>query len=249
MSFLIDLNCDMGEGMPNDAQLMPLITSANIACGYHAGDETTMHRCVELAMKYGVLIGVHPSYPDRANFGRTNMRFSSDEVYDMVSKQIELLLAVAEQHDATVHHIKAHGALYNMAAQDKDLALAICRAIKSVKKDLLLFALSASPMVQVAKEQGIRCYQEVFADRSYQPNGTLTPRTQPNALLHDNEEVKKQALAMILQKQVKAVDGTIIPIVADTICLHGDGNHAVEFAEIIQQTLKENNIEIRGYSY
>jgi 5-oxoprolinase (ATP-hydrolysing) subunit A len=233
MALRIDINCDMGEGMGNDAQIMPFITSANIACGYHAGDHETMRQTVALALEYGVHVGAHPSYPDRDNFGRTNMQFSPDEVEDMVLYQIETLATVALREGAMLRHVKPHGALYNMAAQDAALAAAICRAVLTFDPKLLVFGLSGSRFMEVATEMGLTALHEVFSDRTYQKDGTLTPRSQPNALLHDRAAVCAQVRRMVTEQVVLSSDGVPVPVKADTICIHGDGKEAVELAEAI----------------
>jgi 5-oxoprolinase (ATP-hydrolysing) subunit A len=230
----------MGEGMPNDILLMPFISSVNIACGYHAGDEKTMNQTVERALQHAVHIGAHPSYPDRTNFGRTNMHFSAEAVYDMVKKQVETLMHIAQKHHTYLHHVKAHGALYNMAAQDDRLAKAICEAVKSLDKELIIYGLSGSAMIHNGLNIGLKCYNEVFADRTYQQNGTLTPRSCAGALHVDTLKVKQQVLDMVFQKRVLTMDGVYIPIQADTICLHGDGEHAVSFAKMIYDIFYTN---------
>jgi UPF0271 protein len=236
MLYSIDINCDMGEGMPNDAQLMPFIHSANIACGYHAGDEDMMQKTIELALEYDVKIGAHPSFPDRENFGRTNLHFPPDEICDMVKKQIDILSNIAAKNHTTLHHIKPHGALYNMAAKDETIAQAIIKAILETDAGLKLYALSGSVFIQIAESMGIASYHEVFADRTYQPDGSLTPRSQPNALLTDPHDAAKQVLQMV-QKGTVMAEGQPIPIKVDTICIHGDGTHAVEFAQTIYTLL------------
>jgi 5-oxoprolinase (ATP-hydrolysing) subunit A len=236
MRYSIDINCDMGEGMPNDAQLMPFIHSANISCGYHAGDEDLMQKTIELALEHHVKIGAHPSFPDRANFGRTNLHFTPDEICDMVKKQINILSNIAAKNHATLHHIKPHGALYNMAAKDEIIAKAIIKAILETDAGLKLYALSGSTFIQIAESMGIVVLHEVFADRTYQLDGSLTPRSQPNALLTDPQEAAKQILQMVQEGTVMA-EGQPIPIQVDTICIHGDGAHAVEFATTIYTLL------------
>jgi len=232
-----DLNCDMGEAIGNDELLMPYITSANIACGYHAGDEQTMQQTILLAKKYKVNIGAHPSFLDRENFGRTEMKLTPQEVYELVSKQIKLLQQLAADNDAALHHIKPHGALYNMAAKNKDLAKAIATAVKNLDEKLILFGLSSSLLISEAKAIGLKTASEVFADRTYQDDGGLTPRSQSNALIQNTDEAIQQVLMMAKQQKVKTVSGKEISIVAETICIHGDGEHAVEFAKAIYQTL------------
>lgn len=227
----------MGEGIGNDELIMPYITSANIACGYHAGDESTMHQTILLAQKYTVNIGAHPSFLDRENFGRTEIKKSPQEVYELVFKQIKILQKIAADNNATVHHVKPHGALYNMAAKDKVLARTIAEALKDSDENLVLFGLSNSFLISEAKAIGLKTASEVFADRTYQDDGSLTPRTQPNALIEDTDEAIQQVLMMVKQGKVKTVSGKEIPIVAETICIHGDGKNAVEFAKEIRTLL------------
>ena len=244
MSFLVDLNCDMGEGMPNDASIMPFISSANIACGFHAGNERIMQQTIELAMRYNVAIGAHPSFPDKENFGRTNMQLTPVKVYNIVKQQIEILAEIVVKNKTRLHHVKPHGALYNMAAKDEELATAICTAITATDAFLLLYALSGSKLIDVARGMGLRAYDEVFADRTYQSDGSLTPRSQPNALLVSEEAVTQQVLQILQQQNVTTVDGKIIPLKAETICIHGDGEHAAAFAKTIHHALLAKNILI-----
>jgi UPF0271 protein len=226
----------MGEGFGNDELLMPFITSANIACGYHAGDEQTMQQTILIAKKYKVNIGAHPSFLDRENFGRTEIKFSPQEVYELVSKQITLLQKIAAKNQAALHHVKPHGALYNMAAKDKAIAKAIAETIKDCDENLVLYGLSNSFLISEAKLIGLKTASEVFADRTYQDDGGLTPRSQPNALIENVEEVIKQ-VSMMLNGKVKTVSGKETPIIAETICIHGDGKYAVEFAKAIRNAL------------
>ena len=234
---LCDLNCDMGEGIGNDELLMPYITSANIACGYHAGNEETMRQTILLAQKYKVNIGAHPSFLDKENFGRTEIKNSPQEVYELVSKQINLLQKIAENNNAALHHIKPHGALYNMAAKDKLLAQAIAKAVNDCDKNLILFGLSNSFLISEAKAIKLKTASEVFADRTYQDDGSLTPRSQPNALIENTDKAIQQVLMMTKHGKVKTVSGKEIAIVAETICIHGDGKNAVEFAKTISGLL------------
>ena len=233
---LCDLNCDMGEGTGNDELIMPYITSANIACGYHAGDEETMRKTIRAAKKYNVNVGAHPSFLDRGNFGRSEIKKSPEEIYELVSAQINLLQKIAGYNDARLHHVKPHGALYNMAAKDKVLAQAIAKAVKDIDENLILFGLSNSFLISEAKAIGLKTASEVFADRTYRDDASLTPRSQPNALIQNVEEMIQQ-VSMMLQGKVKTVSGKEIPIVAETICIHGDGEHAVEFAKKIYTLL------------
>ena len=179
----IDLNCDMGEGIGNETFLMPFISSANIACGYHAGDTQEMKRVVDCCIKNNVAIGAHPSYPDKENFGRTEMHFSTNEIYLLVKKQLEILHTIVAAAGATLHHVKPHGALYNMAARDAALAATIAKAVHMIDATLLLYGLSGSHSISEAKKMGLKTASEVFADRTYQDNGTLTPRTQTHAYM------------------------------------------------------------------
>jgi len=244
--YVIDLNCDMGEGLQNDALLMPHITSANIACGYHAGDETIMKRTIELALLNGVAIGAHPGFADKANFGRTEMQLPLEEVYGLVGEQVQLLQKIAENAGAKLHHVKPHGALYNMSAKDPALANAIAKAVYDIDNTFILFGLSGSHSVTEAKKAGLKTASEVFADRTYQSNGSLTPRTEPNALIETTAQSIQQVLQMIMQQTVTSVDNKQVPIIAETVCLHGDGKHAVEFAIAIQHALQQNEIQIQN---
>jgi UPF0271 protein len=244
---LIDLNCDMGEGCGNDAELMKYISSANIACGFHAGDAETMRRTVELAMDHGVAIGAHPGYRDRENFGRTAASLSRTEVLDIIREQIATLKTVCEDFGATLHHVKPHGALYNQAAKDRELAAAIAEAVHNAGPDLILYGLSGSYLISEADARGLITASEVFADRTYQPDGTLTPRTESNALISEAEDAVAQALQMIGSQTVTATTGKTFSIRADTLCIHGDGEHAGAFAKQIRQAFDESGIKIQPY--
>ncbi|WP_245586881.1 5-oxoprolinase subunit PxpA [Sediminibacterium salmoneum] len=241
----IDINCDLGEGFPNDTLLMPFISSANIACGFHAGDTDTIKRTIENCIKNKVAIGAHPGFNDKANFGRSEMMLSDCELYDLVAEQIELVQNICTEMGATLHHVKAHGALYNMAARDATMSYIIAGIIKEINPSLILYGLSNSFLISEAEALGLKTASEVFADRTYTPEGMLTPRTQANALLHSREESLSQVLQMITQQQVRATDGSLVSLKADTICIHGDGDHALSFAEAIFTAMKENNILIR----
>lgn len=236
---MTDLNCDMGEGIGNEEQIMPFIRSANIACGYHAGDNATMQRVVELCLKYNVNIGAHPSFPDRENFGRTEMQLSMFEIAMIVTEQLEILNNIAKENGTRLRHVKPHGALYNMAAKHSGIAHAVARAVKNFDPSLIYYGLSGSAMITIAKEEGLQTASEVFADRTYQPDGTLTPRSQKNALLTNTDDVIRQVLKFVKENKVTAVTGEEIIVEAGTICIHGDGEHAVEFAKAIYQQLHE----------
>lgn len=245
MAISIDLNCDMGEGAGNDMLLMPYISSANIACGYHAGDINTIQSTIDLALQHNVKIGAHPSFPDRENFGRTNMYFTPIEIYDILTKQIELLANAAVRNKTVLHHVKPHGALYNMASVDEILAGAICKAIIAIDPNLILYAQSGSKLITVANEMNLKTANEVFSDRTYRIDGTLTPRSEPNAVIQCEQEVEQQILQMILEKTVTTTCGQIISVDAQTICIHGDGSHAVSFAKKCRTMLELNNISIK----
>jgi UPF0271 protein len=242
---LIDLNCDMGEGIGNDELIMPYISSANIACGYHAGDETTMNRTVESAIKNNVSIGAHPSFFDRENFGRSDFHIPFDDIYTLVIKQVNLLKEITEKHGAFLHHVKPHGALYNMSARTKKIAAVIALAVKDSGEDLILYGLSGSHSIREAKAIGVKTASEVFADRTYLDDGKLTPRSQPDSLIDDVNKSIAQVLQMIKEGTVKTVSGKIIPIKAETVCIHSDGNYALELVKAINQELIKHKIAIK----
>ena len=235
-NFLI--NCDMGEGAGTDEFIMPFINAANIACGYHAGDTATMWQTVELAIKNNVAIGAHVSFFDKKNFGRSEMKLSNDEVYELVSQQLIILNEITTALDAKINHVKPHGALYNMSAKDGILATVIAKAVKDFDSNLILVGLSGSHSISEAKKLGLKTASEVFADRTYQDDGTLTPRSLTNALIDTEEKVIIQVLQMIKEGSVTTVTGKTIHIIAETICIHGDGKHAVEFAKVIYEAIK-----------
>jgi len=249
----IDLSCDMGEAfgnypMPNDEALLNYISSASIACGFHAGDPNVMQNTVAAAIKKGVSIGAHPGLPDLQGFGRREMQISAKEAYQMVLYQIGALYGFVKAVGGRLNHVKAHGALYNMAARDTVLARAIVDAVHDFDPGLILFALAGSEMVIAAKKSGLAFASEVFADRTYQDDGSLTPRTQSNALITDEDQSLKQVLMMVNNQQVVSANQKVIPLKADTLCLHGDGLHAVEFAKTIHETLKNEGITIKAPS-
>lgn len=244
----VDLNCDMGEGMDTDADIFPFISSVNIACGSHAGDADTMRRTVEWALRHHAAIGAHPSYPDKENFGRVDMLgqgLTAEEIPVIVVNQLITLQAICDEFGALLHHVKPHGALYNRAARDASVAALICRAIREFDPALQLYGLSGSVMQQEAAKQGLVFVSEVFADRSYQPDGSLTPRNLPGALIPDTRASVDQVLQMVGSGKVMA-ENAEIPILADTICLHGDGDHAVEFAAAIYEALTLQGIAIEA---
>jgi len=244
----IDLNCDMGEGMGNDPLIMPFISSANIACGGHAGDDATIQQTIELALQHQVAIGAHPSFNDRENFGRTNMQLSSEQLFDTITRQLYRFNRIAISCGADMHHVKPHGALYNMAARDAAMSAVVVAAIQALKPGCILYGLSGSYLVAAAKKAGLPAAAEVFADRSYQDDGSLTPRSSAGALISEEALALQQVLQMVQQKKVTTIHQQIIPIQADTICIHGDGQHAVAFARLIHQTLQQQGIDIKTIS-
>ena len=251
MSQTVDLNCDMGESfgawtLGNDAALMPFITSANIACGYHAGDPAVMRQTVRAALKHNVAIGAHPGLPDLAGFGRRNMDISAEEAFDMTVYQLGALHAVAKAEGGQLHHLKPHGALYNMAATNAALATAIAEAVYRVQPELLLYGLAGSELTKAGEKIGLRTAHEVFADRTYQANGTLTPRRQPDALITEANVAIAQVLRMVQSGVVRTQQGQEVAIRADTVCLHGDGPHALEFAQRLHQELRAAGVTMQA---
>jgi UPF0271 protein len=242
----IDLNCDLGEGAGHDVELMPLITSANIACGIHAGDEATMRATIQLALRHRVAIGAHPSLDDRENFGRRELPVSPAEVHRLVLAQTRVLQAIARQCGASVAHVKPHGALYNMAARDAGLAQAVASAVCEADPKLILFGLAGSRLLVAGRECGLRVASEVFADRTYQPDGLLTPRTEADALIEDVNAAIAQVRQIVRDGTVTARDGSTVPLTADTVCLHGDGAHAVFFATRLNAELRKSRVELKA---
>jgi UPF0271 protein len=235
----------MGEGLDNDALLMPLISSANISCGYHAGDTDTMKRTIELALQHHVAIGAHPGFKDPINFGRIEIPITSPQLFDLMTEQIHLLKKITDSFGAKIHHIKPHGALYNMAARDSKLARTIVAAVKSIDSKCILYGLSGSHLITEAAALNLQTASETFADRSYQLDGSLTPRSLPGAMIENTEESIRQVLQMVQQRTVTTHLGETIPINAETICIHGDGKNAVIFADQIRKRLIENKITIQ----
>jgi UPF0271 protein len=247
----IDLNCDMGESygawtMGNDRGLMPLISSANVASGFHAGDPSTIRATVRLAVDHGVAVGAHPSLPDLQGFGRRAMHISPQECYDLVLYQSGAVEAFARAAGTRLHHVKIHGMLYNMAAKDADLADAIVRATRDLGGGTMLYALSGSAMMEAAAKHGVRAIGEVFGDRSYQSDGTLTPRSQPGAMITDESVSVAQVLMMVEQGKVRSLSGVEVPVAPGTLCLHGDQPGAVRFATALRAALAERKIEVRA---
>jgi 5-oxoprolinase (ATP-hydrolysing) subunit A len=249
MRTTIDINCDMGESygawkIGADAELMPLISSANIACGFHGGDPATIRATVKLAVDHGVAIGAHPSLPDLQGFGRRVMKISPQDMYDLVVYQAGAVEGFARAAGARLHHVKCHGALYNMAANDAGLAEAMARAVKDLGGVLMLYALSSSRMIEIARHSGVRVAGEVFADRGYADDGTLAPRGTPGAMIEDAALAAKRAVSMVETGQVAALSGRSIPVSPDTLCLHGDQPGAVGFARAIRKAFSERGIGV-----
>jgi len=240
----IDLNCDVGEGCDNDADLMQYISSANIACGYHAGDADTMKRTVDLALENGVAIGAHPGYADRENFGRSNLVLPPREVYNLVTDQIATLDEIVIRSGGKLSHVKPHGALYNQAARDSQLANTIAEAVCDFDDSLILYGLANSLSISAATALDLKTANEVFADRTYQTDGSLTPRTEPNSLIDDTKTAITQVLDMIKYGRVRSTEAIMVSITADTVCIHGDGEHAVDFAKAINSELKRTGVTI-----
>jgi 5-oxoprolinase (ATP-hydrolysing) subunit A len=249
----IDINCDMGESthlwpyhIEKDRLLLSYVSSINLACGYHAGDARTMHELAAAAITAGVAIGAHPGFADRDNFGRTNMSLPPEAIYDLVLYQLGALDAFLKVMGTRLHHVKPHGALYNMAAKDDVMAEAICKAIRDYDSRLMLYGLSGSKLIDAAKAMGLTAYSEVFADRTYQDDGHLTPRTHAHALIEDTQQSLQQVLQMVTRRTVTSVSGKEVPIVADTVCVHGDGERAVEIAKGVYETLVLNGVEVKA---
>jgi 5-oxoprolinase (ATP-hydrolysing) subunit A len=236
----IDLNCDMGENIGNDEDIMPYITSANIACGFHAGDEMSMRATVRLAKQYGVAVGAHPGWKDREGFGRREMSLGPEEVETLILDQIGALAAIAKSEGVEMRHIKPHGALYNQAAKDKVLANAVAGAVKRFSAELILVGLTGSDLIGAGIEVGLNVANEGFPDRNYNPDGTLVSRKEPHAMIMSPEEVAKHALDLIQNGILFGQD----PMKVDTLCLHGDHPHAVQNAKLVREALEKSQIEI-----
>ncbi|MGK3227307.1 5-oxoprolinase subunit PxpA [Enterobacter soli] len=242
----IDLNADLGEGGQADAELMTLVSSVNIACGFHAGDAQTMLESVRNAIKHGVAIGAHPGFPDRENFGRTAMVLPPETVYAQTLYQTGALDAIVRAQHGVLRHVKPHGMLYNMAAQDPTLADAIARAVRDHNPQLVLVGLAGSELIRAGQRLGLVTRQEVFADRGYQQDGSLVPRGQPGALITDEVQALAQTLDMVRTGRVKTINGTQANVQAETVCLHGDGEHALLFARRLRAAFAEQGILVRA---
>lgn len=246
MTLDVDLNADLGEGSGHDDELFKLITSANIATGFHVGDAGTMRAAVSAAQTHGVSIGAHPSLFDRQNFGRKEIQVTPEEVFDAVVYQLGVFQAIAERAGARANHVKPHGALYNMAARDQALGDAVARAIKAVDPALILFAPDRSALARAGQSHGLQIVCEVFADRNYLADGTLVPRSRADALLHDPEEASARVVRMLREGKVRSVDGVDVDLRAETICVHGDTEGAVQFARALRARLEKEGVQVRA---
>ncbi|MFD1032773.1 LamB/YcsF family protein [Metaplanococcus flavidus] len=247
MTFKVDLNCDMGESygvykLGQDEEILNYVSSANIACGFHAGDPATMRKTVRMALEKDVAIGAHPGFQDLQGFGRRNLQLTAIEIYELVVYQIGALNAFVKAEGGLLQHVKAHGALYNMAAKDAVYAEAIAEAVYDVNPALILFGLAGSELITAGNDIGLRTASEVFSDRNYEADGTLTPRSEPNALITDADAAIARVVRMVKENKVHTAQGTEVELKADTICIHGDGVNALAFAEKISKSLKDADI-------
>jgi UPF0271 protein len=242
----IDLNADVGEGIGDDVGVVPLVSSANVACGFHAGNPLLMRSTVRLARRHGVAVGAHPGFHDVEGFGRRDMHLTTAELENLLAYQIGALAAVAALEGGRISHVKPHGALYNMAARDADMAGAIARAVRAVDPALVLFGLSGSQLIAAGERSGLRVASEVFADRGYRADGSLAPRGTAGAILTDPADVARRAVRMAKGEGVTAVDGTTIRVVADTICIHGDTPGAAPLAAAVRAALQAASIDVRS---
>lgn len=249
----IDLNSDLGESfgpwkMGQDEELMPSITSANVACGFHAGDPTVMRQTIALARRHGVAVGAHPGFPDRQGFGRREMQLAPAEVEDLVLYQLAAIAGVATAEGVPLQHVKAHGALYNMAAREKALARAIARAVAAFDRTLILFGLPGSHLLSEGADAGLRVAAEIFADRTYEANGALTPRRVPGSVIHDPAQVVQRAVEMVTTQRVAATNGATISLPADTLCFHGDTPGAAELARQVRAALEAAGVRVSAFA-
>ncbi len=244
MNLRVDLNADLGEGAGHDTELFELISSANIATGFHAGDSDTMHAAISAAKKHGVAVGAHPSFFDRENFGRKELQIADQEVFEAVAYQLGIFQAIASALDVQPNHVKPHGALYNMAVSDAKLANAIVRAIASVDPKLILYAPDKSELARAGETHGLQIAREIFADRNYLNDGWLVPRTRADALLRDPKEAAQRVLRMLREGKVRSVEGCDVDVGGETICVHGDTPGAVEFARELRMQLEREGVRI-----
>jgi UPF0271 protein len=250
----VDLNCDLGESfgawkMGLDEKIIPLISSANIACGFHAGDPLVMKKTVELAKKYNVAAGAHPGFPDLAGFGRREMALSPAEVKTCIQYQIGALDAFCRAAGIPLVHVKPHGALYNMAAKDGELALAVAQAVMEINPRLILFALAGSLMADAARRIGLAVAEEVFADRAYEEDGSLVARSKPGAMITDENEAIERVVGMVKTGKTRAITGKEIAVTADSVCVHGDGEKALLFTQKLREAFSRENIAVAPAKY
>jgi UPF0271 protein len=249
----VDLNSDLGESfgaytIGMDSEVLKYITSANIACGWHGGDPLVMENTVKLAVKNNVKIGVHPGFPDLLGFGRRNMAVTPNELKSYVKYQIGALSAFVKSEGAKLQHVKPHGAMYNMAAKDYKLALAIAQAIKETDSDLIFMGLANSEMIKAGKDIGLKVCSEVFADRAYNDDGSLVARTLPGAMIHDKEIAIKKVIRMVKEGKVETINGNDISIEAESICIHGDNPEAINFSKNIREALERDGIKVAAFN-
>jgi UPF0271 protein len=247
----VDLNSDVGESfgaytLGQDQILLPHITSANVACGFHAGDPSVMRVTVALARQHGVAVGAHPGFPDLVGFGRRDLNATPGEIEDSVVYQVGALSAVAGAQGARLQHVKPHGALFNMAVRDRELADAIARATAAVDRSLILFGLPGSELISAGRRAGLRTAAEVFADRAYEPDGTLVSRRKPGAVIHDPDAVVARVVRMAIERSVIAVDGSTVAFDLDTICVHGDTPGAAVLAARIREALERSGVDVKA---
>ncbi len=242
--YKVDLNADLGEGAGYDVELIPLLTSANIACGFHAGKPEMMKEAVKFCKKYDVHVGAHPSFPDTWGFGRREMKCSKEEIVSYILYQLGALDAFCKAEEVKMHHVKPHGAIYNMAWRDMDVASAIVEGIKQYDKSLILFAQPNSFLAKAGEEAGLKVEYEVFADRAYDNDGSLTSRKKDSSVLHDEEQVLERTLKMVIEGKVTTYENEELELEANTICLHGDNPAAIMLAQSIRQGLIEKDVEI-----
>lgn len=249
--YRVDLNCDLGESFGRyklglDEEVIKYVSSVNIACGFHASDPVVMGKTVELAKENNISIGAHPGFLDLMGFGRRNMNISLDEAKAYIKYQIGALYGFCKSANIKLNHVKPHGALYNMAAKDYNLSKAICEAIYEFDEEIILVGLSKSELIRAGEHVGLKCANEVFADRAYEEDGTLVSRKKDGAIITNEDEAIDRVIGMIVNEKVKSISGKYIDIKADSICVHGDGIKALEFVKKINKKLKEDNIEIKS---
>ena len=247
----ININCDLGEkskfhSTENDPKLLNIVNSANIACGYHAGDEQTMEMVVQISKKNGVSMGAHPSFNDPENFGRKRINLNSLEIKKLIFEQYEILQKIAQKHNENVTHIKPHGALNNMACEDLELAMTLAEAIRDINKDIIYLVPTGSQMEVAAKKNDMKIACEIFADRNYEDDGNLVSRSKPNALIINPEIAKKHVLTMVKNQSLNCFSGKQLPCEIDSVCIHGDNEGSLKTAKLIKKNLLDNGLELKA---